>query len=421
MKKQIIMCMFALCAVASWANGSTGPIDQKQRIAEERLLAPIKPTYLDGVVATSGWGSNWFIEVKDGASAFLGSPIGCGDVFDRTMPVLQVGLGKWFTPAVGGRVAYQGLQFKNANLQTMDYQFVHADFLYNLTHNLQQNEYGLSKLDVIPFVGVGMVRNASSPTGYLQTDGASSGNHPFAFSYGIELRYLIADRLHLVGEISGMTTLKNFDGVGNSCAFGDHMVSASVGLSYTIGKRGWKHVIDARPYISQNNYLLDRYAELSQYAKDRQRKETVNPMDKNDYSGLNSLRSRMSLGYGSGSQETLHDTLTQQTVGVGVPIYFYFKLNTAKLVDKSQLANLDEIARIAKEQHLAIHISGAADKATGTDKRNHTLSIERAKYIGKQLLKRGIPKDQIHATSQGGISQFTPKEANRFCVVILTE
>ena len=423
MKKPIIMCMFALSAVASWAGTSNnnGPVDQKQRIADEGLLAPIKPTYLDGVVATTGWDSNWFIEAKGGASAFLGSPIGCGDVFDRTMPVLQVGLGKWFTPAVGGRVSYQGMKFKNANLQTMDYQFVHADFLYNLTHHLQQNEYGLSKVDVIPFVGVGLIRNSSSPTGYIQTDGVSSGNHPFAFSYGIELRYLIADRLHLVGEVSGMTTFRNFDGVGTSCKLGDHMLNASIGLSYTIGKRGWKHVVDARPYISQNNYLLDRYTELQQYAKDRQREETAAPTDKNDYSGLNSLRSRMASGYDSSEQGGQTDTLSQQSVGVGVPIYFYFKLNTAKLVDKSQLANLDEIAKIAKEQHLAIHISGAADKATGTTTRNRTLSIERAKYIGKQLMKRGIAKDQIHATSQGGINQFTPKEANRFCVVILTE
>lgn len=94
-------------------------------------------------------------------------------------------------------------------------------------------------------------------------------------------------------------------------------------------------------------------------------------------------------------------------------------MNTAKLVDKSQLVNLDEIAKIAKEQNLTIHISGAADSATGTNERNHALSIERAKYIGHQLMSRGVPKENLKATSLGGISQFTPKEANRFGVVLV--
>ncbi len=422
MKKYAVTFMLGLASVMSWASENTVTAQNKcqddVRNNEERLV-PIKPTYLDGVTSTTGWDNNWFVEAKGGASAFIGTPIGCGDLFDRVMPVFQVGVGKWFTPAIGGRLEFQGFKLKNADLQSMKYQFVHADFMYNLTHNLQCNEYGLSRFDVIPFVGVGMIRNSSSTPGYFLTGGSPSGNHPFAFSYGIQLRYLLSDRLHLVGEVSGMTTMGNFDCVGTSSRFGDHMLNASVGLSYTIGKRGWKKVIDARPYISQNNYLLDRYATLSQQADRNPHKEAL-ATDKNNYSGLNSLRYRMSLGYES--QGNAQDTLSQtSSVAVGVPVYFYFKLNTSKLVDKSQLSNLDEIAKIAKEQNLTIHISGAADSATGNAQTNRRLSKERAKYIGKQLLKRGVNKECLKATCLGGISQFSPKEANRFSVVLLTQ
>ena len=269
MKKYVFMFLLSLTSMVSMARDSIVTARQRCQIEardKSEFLAPITPSYLDGVTSTTGWDNNWFIEAKGGASAFIGTPIGCGDLFDRVMPVLQIGVGKWFTPAVGGRIGYQGLKFKNANLQSMKYQFVHADFMYNLTHNLQCNDYGLSKLDVIPYAGVGMIRNSSNTPGYFLTDNVPSGNHPFAFSYGIELRYLLADRLHLVGEVSGMTTMKSFDCVGSSSRFGDHMLSASVGLSYTIGKRGWKKVIDARPYINQNNYLMERYAEYSQQA-----------------------------------------------------------------------------------------------------------------------------------------------------------
>lgn len=415
--------MFVLCLTAMASRASESAVTAKARCQaivqdDDHRLMPIKPTYMEGMSPATSWDSNWFIEAKGGASAFIGTPIGCGDLFDRVMPTLQVGFGKWFTPAIGGRIGYQGLKFKNADLQTMKYQFVHADFMYNLTHNLQCNEYGLSKLDVIPFVGIGMIRNSSTTPGYFLTDGKASGNHPFAFSYGIELRYLLCDRLHLVGEVSGITTAKSFDCVGTSSRFGDHMLNASIGLSYTIGKRGWKRVIDARPYINQNDYLLERCKQLSQNAESRSTNEVL-PYDKNNYSGLNALRSRMSM---DNTPEEAQDTLSQSsTIAIGVPVYFYFKLNSANLVNNSQLANLDEIAKIAQEQNLTIHISGAADSATGSKNRNRKLSIERARYISKQLLKRGVSKDNIKATSLGGIHQFAPKEANRFGVVLLTQ
>ncbi len=381
----------------------------------EKNLYPLHPTYLTNITETSTWGSNWFLELKGGASAFLGSPIGCGDVFDRTKPVLQVGLGKWFTPSVGGRVSFQGLQFKNANLQTMDYQYYHADFIYNLTHNLQQDENGLSKLDVIPFIGAGIIRNGSVSSDYFTSGGQSCGNHPFALAYGVEVRYQLRDRWHLVGEISGMTTLKNFDCVGTSCSLGDNMLNLSVGLSYTIGKKGWKKVVDALPYMRQNDYLLRLH-------RGWQRDSTISSDEnsargKNDYGGLNSLRCRLSK---ESTSAALGEGNTTTEIGIGVPVYFYFKLNSVKLVDKSQLVNLDEIAKIAKGQKdLVIHISGAADCITGTTDVNRRLSKERAKYIGKLLIRKGVEKERLKAVSLGGINQFVPKEANRFTMVML--
>lgn len=419
----ITMLMFTIMGIHA-AESDSRTVRQRACDDETKLSMPLQPTYLTDLTQSAGWGANWFMEVKGGASAFLGSPIGCGDVFDRMMPTLQVGIGKWFTPSVGGRIGFQGLQLKNADLQTMDYQFVHADFMYNLTHNLQPNESGLSKFDIIPFIGVGMVRNNSTPKDFFLSGGEKCGNHPFAFSYGIEARYRLSDRIHLLGEISGLTTLKNFDCVGTSCKLSDHMLSVSLGLSYTIGKCGWKKVIDARPYIRQNDYLMDRYATLQQQTRvneNTEKTETNNTGSKNEYRGLLSLRQRM-------AQAEYADTLNQaetadnndsQEIAVGVPVYFYFKINTAELVDKSQLVNLDEIAKLAKEQNLTIHISGAADSATGSEKTNRRLSKERARYIGKCLMKRGVDKSLLKAVSLGGIDQFTPDDANRFCVVLL--
>jgi len=416
MKKYFILSVLMSLGLSMDAsviqNSNTSKVGNNENIQEYTELQSLQPAYLTNITESSNFGSNWFLELKGGMSAFLGSPIGCGDMFDRMKPVIQVGLGKWFTPSVGGRIGFQGLQFKIANFVTMNYRYYHADFMYNLTHNLQQDEFGISKLDVIPFVGLGIVRNGSTVPGSLTSEGKNIGNHPFAFGYGIEVRYHLQERLHIIGEISGMTTQKTFDCVGNSCKLGDNMLTLSVGLSYTIGRKGWKKVVDALPYIRQNDMLKSRCKMKREVAQNG-----GSSKNKNDYDGLNSLRYRLSLE----DNKSLDGSDTTQTVGVGVPVYFYFKLNSAKLVDKSQLANLDEIVKIAKEKDLTIHISGAADSATGTSGINRHLSKERAKYIGKLLIKKGIDKERLKAVSLGGISQFLPKEANRFTLVMLTK
>lgn len=411
------MCLAAMTASAQTAGQSSDSLYIQKSYSQEQMLMPVNPTYLKHVSEAANWGRNWFIEAKGGASAFLGTPIGCGDVFDRVAPLLQIGVGKWFTPAIGGRIGFQGLSFKNAEFHTMKYQFVHADFLYNITSGIRQNESGIPLCDVIPFVGVGMIHN-SDWINNCTCQGGSSGSHPFAFTYGVEARYCISDRVHLVGEVSGMLTARNFDGIGTSTKFGDNMISVSAGLSFTIGKPGWKRVVDATPYIEQNlalqdyiAYMRDKNAHLEKRLAGNDDGKTVYP--KNSYSGLNSLRARLSM---NGDSLSSSDRLK---VSIGVPVYFFFKLNSDKLVDKSQLVNLDDIAKMAKQGNLKIKISGAADSATGTQSGNLDLGKRRAKFIAKALIKRGVDKSQIKAYNLGGIDKYAANEANRFTTVVL--
>ena len=146
--------------------------------------------------------------------------------------------------------------------------------------------------------------------------------------YGIMGRFHVSKRLHLTAELSGLTAFRNFDGIGESNKFGDNMLGLSIGASVTIGKAGWKRVIDATPYISQNEWLRDYALELR---KENHELSLMHNTDlrtidelkkilgieglleryhnvfdsysgqslerkaypKNDYSGLNSLRARM--------------------------------------------------------------------------------------------------------------------------------
>ena len=452
-KKIVIMSMLCLALTAS-ASGQSNEVDSSYMepvITSDVMLQSLQPTYLRNVSEGSGWDRNWFLEVKGGTSAFLGSPVGCGDLFDRLTPALQVGVGKWFTPAVGGRIEFQGCQFKNAEFATMKYQFIHADFMYNLTAFIRQNELGLSRWDVIPFLGIGMVHNSDWSSG-----NGSGTNHPFAFAYGLEARYRITNRLHLLAELSGMTTMKNFDAIGSSSRFGDNMLTLSAGLSVTIGKVGHKRIIDAKPYMSQNEWLLDyanglssrnRYLTkrvhedeqcMAEYRKileieglldlykdrltDKGHTKIKSLYPKNDYSGLNSLRARLdSLFNNSGVTDNAYlSAMLNGQEYIGAPIYFFFHLGTDVLTEKNQVMNLDEIARVANKHGLQVKVIGAADSATGTESINDNLSRQRAEYIRRLLLDRGVDDSRVYTIYAGGIDKYSPAEANRNTCVVLS-
>ena len=340
MKKKIVFMSMLCLALTASASGQSNEVDSfytEPVTTSDMMLQPLQPTYLRNVTEGSGWDRNWFLEVKGGASAFLGTPVGCGDLFDRLTPALQVGVGKWFTPAVGGRVEFQGFQFKNAEFATMKYQFIHADFMYNLTAFIRQNELGLSRWDVIPFVGIGMAHNSDWSSG--KASGKVGTNHPFAFAYGLEARYRVNNRLHILAELSGMSTMKSFDAIGNSSRFGDNMLTLSAGLSVTVGKVGHKRIVDAKPYMAQNEwlqvyannlssrnqYLTKRVHEdeqcMAEYRKileieglldlykdrltDKGRTKSKSLYPKNDYSGLNSLRARLANRGWDGNPNTM--------------------------------------------------------------------------------------------------------------------
>ena len=74
------------------------------------------PVYLDDVAGNLSFTSNWFLSVQGGMSAFIGKPVGCGDLFDRTKPMLSIGLGKWLIARQSGNNGNDPLNnFRNNN------------------------------------------------------------------------------------------------------------------------------------------------------------------------------------------------------------------------------------------------------------------------------------------------------------------
>lgn len=121
MTKNIIFIFAVLCSLQAQANVQPSDRDTVHSVPlynKTELLQPIQPVYLDGVVMPIFRSGNWFVSMAGGATAFLGTPLGCEDLFGRLKPSYSFAVGKWFSPTVGARINYNGLQFKDGTLST---------------------------------------------------------------------------------------------------------------------------------------------------------------------------------------------------------------------------------------------------------------------------------------------------------------
>ena len=442
----------------------------------EKVQSVTTPSYLDGVLVASPWTANWFVGVSGGASAFLGNPLGCEDLFGRLQPSWAVNVGKWFTPHIGSRIGWQGGKFKDGALDTRNFHHYHADLLWSLLGE-QRKDGTPAEWSLVPYVGMGLLHHKDN------------GQKQFSLSYGIQGRYRITGRLAATLELGGCTTFREFDGYGKIGKWGDRFLTLSAGLSVTIGKTGWKRVVDARPYVCRNEWLVRRSEALaganrryaSRHEKDgriirelRKILELEGLLDKygwaadslynydtgnpgNDYSGLNSLMARLRNRHWNGMDPLASPTDTLRTKGdtdtlhshdikglydstamanahkqadarlakytasghIGIPIYFFFELGTTKLTEPAQGINLDALARVITGHGLYVTVTGAADSMTGTVEINGRLGMARAEYIAWELVRRGVAPDRIEKADIGGISDYTPLEGNRHTQVRL--
>ena len=427
MTKKIFILLAAACTLQTHA--SAHPVERDSVRTEwlqyNEVESHIANPSTEGVIVSSLWKDNWFVGVSAGTNAFIGKPLGCDDLFGRIKPTFTVTLGKWFTPSVGARLAYNGFNFKDCSRQTQDYQHLHADILWNVLGS-RYTKHDFVRWAVVPYVGVGLLHNKTN------------GSKPFALSYGVQGQYRFSKRIAATLEIGNSTTFQEFDGYGTTGTLGDNLMHLSVGITANIGKVGWKR--SSSKYASDE----DGYSSRRSYCPKPSKASDANSdtYSMNDYSGLNTLRARLANKNWDGNSpmnaDAFADSLASSDtsenkalfneylarvqfgkVCIGAPVYFFFHLNTATLTEPSQSLNLDALAKLAVKYRLHITVIGAADSATGTASVNEALGTSRANFIADELMQRGVPSAQITKRNHGGIDDYSPTEANRQTKVLL--
>lgn len=355
-------------------------------------------------VLTNPFWHNWFFSIGGGAQAMFGDDDQIGEFKDRISPTLNVSVGKWFTPGLGLRMQYSGLQAKglthnkDANYvngevmdkgyykQKFDYMNLHGDILFNL--NALFGGYNSQRVyEIIPYIGAGFTHSYSTPHRQSVT-----------INTGLINRFRISSAVDINIELSATGVEGKFDGeLGGKRGY-DGIVSATAGLTYRFPARGFQ-----RPF-----------PQIISEIELRNMRQMMNEMAANNLSLQQQLAQAQS--------QPVEVVEAQETVVTDAniaPRTVFFTIGSSEISAREAM-NLSFLANKMKEfPDMTYTVYGYADSATGTPAFNKELSMKRAQSVVNVLVKDyGISANRLKVDAGGGVDKFgQPVYLNRVVLV----
>lgn len=383
MRKKIFLT--ALCAAALCpALAQTSTAEEQVECSADKFR-----------VETNRFWSNWFVGVGGGAQIYFGDHDKQCKIGDRLAPALDVFVGKWFTPGIGVRLGYSGLQQKGATQkgpdlvhstgvdvpgkggngywlekQKFDMGNFHADVMFNML-NLLCGYNEARKFDLSLYAGVGWARVYNSPNAKeVSANGGLFATWRFCNALGLNL------------DVRGMLVNDRFDGEGGG-HFGEGNLSATLGLSYYIPQRGWGRSKTVTRLVYNNDEINDMRERLNSVTAENER-----------------LKKALADGDRQKAQ-----TIVKKVAAANLVV---FKINKTSLTNEAR-ANLNLLAEAIKQgdSNVVYTITGYADAATGSKKTNERLSRGRAEAVYKCLVEEfGVNKSQLKIDYKGGVENM---------------
>jgi outer membrane protein OmpA-like peptidoglycan-associated protein len=349
-----------------------------------------------GPYETNRFGDNWFIGVGGGINMLWNEGYPAADIV--ISPSIDANFGKWFTPAVGMRVGYQGFKTQiwddgpsilgpnldtqeNLYLQKMGYMYIHGDFLWNISDAL--GGYKETRFwDLVPYIHTGFFRTYG-------LDNVSYHNNEFAMGGGLLHNLRLGNRLDLIIDMRA-TVVNGRIHEASDVAI---LPSVTAGLAVDLGWPNFVRtatVLDALAIAeAEKTAVLEAAIAALEVANASlaQNNDALNQKNAKLSKQVKALQNRPEFDV-----EAFFSGMT--------PAHIFFEIGKATL-DARQMAQLDFLAKniiVAADQdtELLITVMGSADGNTGTQKRNQHLSEARAKYIFDILTtKYGISPDRL--------------------------
>ena len=336
-----------------------------------------------GPYETNRFGDNWFIGAGGGINIFLNK-----GYTGKIAPSLDVNFGKWFTPSVGMRVGYQGLNSKveaGDLVQKFGYMYFHGDFLWNMSNAL--SGYKETRFwNFVPYLHAGYYRSYG-------IENIEGSNNELAAGAGLLHNLRLTDRLDLIIDMRATVVNGRVHGATGAALF----PSVTMGLDVDLGWPNFERtstIIGAIEIANAEKTVVLETAILAL--------ETANASLQNENKTLNKKNSDLKKQMNQMSTTVQKDNNLIEDLS---PMTVYFEIGQTVLNDK-ELSHLDYYAsRILKDMtensKVEVTIMGSADSNTGTLNRNKQLSEARGKYIVNILTtKYGINPDCLILKSE---------------------
>ena len=347
-------------------------------------------------VETNTFWHNWFISVGAGGQVYFGDHDRQCDFGDRLAPALDIAVGKWFTPGIGVRLMYSGLQQRGATKhpgdkyedsahgtgdpvqgggaphwlekQKFNMGNIHADVLFNFS-NLFCGYNPKRVWNCSPYAGLGWAMVWESPSA-----------KEVSANVGILNSFRLCDALDLNLDVRGMFVNDRFDGEGGG-QFGEGMLSATVGLTYKFKQRGWNR---SKTVVRYDNAALNEM------------REKLNEMSAEN--------ERLKRALAEGNKREAQTIVKKMAAANLVTV----KIGKSKLSNEAR-ANLGMLAEVIKQgdKNVVYTITGYADAGTGSKATNERLSKARAQAVYDCLVKEfGVSQSQLRIDYKGGVDNM---------------
>lgn len=343
-------------------------------------------------VETAPARANWFIGAQGGGQMIFGDHDKQCKLTDRISPALDIYFGKWFTPAVGGRVRYSGLSFKGATQDGVHstgkdvpgkggngywlekQKFRYIEFAGDVMCNLS-NVFGGYRQDrfysAIPYIGLGVGRVTQQPKttelighiGYLSA-------------------FRVCDALDINLDIRSGYVNDRFDGEDGG-RYGEGILAAAIGVTYKFKPRGFNRSKTITRTITSEVDMRDWQRMLDETMAENERLQKE----------LEELRNQPR--WAEGKTKTLT-----------YPYFIVFELGKSNLTKASRV-NLGMLAEIIKANGVVYTITGYADEGTGNKRINDRLSNDRAQAVRDCLVKEyNVPESLLKTNAKGGVGNM---------------
>lgn len=375
--------IYAILLMLSVAGGAAAQTDTSATEVVEYSADKYK-------VETNHFWDNWFLSAGAGAQVYFGDHDKQVKFGNRLAPAFDVAVGKWFTPGIGVRLVYSGIQVKGAtqngahstgeevpgkgghgywlDKQKFSLSNLHFDAMFNLS-NLICGYNEKRVWNVSPYIGLGWAHVGRSP----KMDALSA-------NFGVLNSWRLCDALNLNLDVRGMITHDNMDGEDGG-RFGEGMVTATVGLAYRFKTRGWDR---SKTVTRYNDAELEAMRQrLNELSEENQR-----------------LRDAMAQGNDKDAQTIVKNIASANLVT--------FRIGKSRLSNEAR-ANLGMMAEVIRQgDRSAVYtITGYADKGTGSAALNQRLSKARAEAVYNCLTKEfGVDKNQLRIDYKGGVDNM---------------